>query len=75
MSMHSNLHTFLPTLDKSEAWSSSIEVARPDRTDVEAAFQTIIRWVGDDPHRDGLIETPARAVRACPPSAIVGQNG
>jgi GTP cyclohydrolase IA len=64
MSMHSNLQAFLPTLDKSEAWSSSIEVARPDRTDVEEAFQTIIRWVGDDPHRDGLIETPARAVRA-----------
>ena len=40
------------------------EVQRPDRADVEAAFRTIIRWTGDDPERDGLIETPARAARA-----------
>jgi GTP cyclohydrolase I len=30
----------------------------------EAAFRTIIRWTGDDPKRDGLIETPARMARA-----------
>jgi len=41
-----------------------IEVARPDRADVEAAFRTIIRWTGDDPERDGLIETPARVARS-----------
>ena len=37
---------------------------RPDRTEVEAAFRTIIQWTGDDPDRDGLIETPARIARA-----------
>ena len=37
---------------------------RPTRTEVEAAFRTIIRWTGDDPDRDGLIETPARVARA-----------
>lgn len=40
------------------------EDGRPDRADVEAAFRTIIRWTGDDPERDGLIETPARVARA-----------
>jgi len=40
------------------------EAGRPDRADVEAAFRTIIRWTGDDPERDGLIETPARVARA-----------
>jgi GTP cyclohydrolase I len=40
------------------------EDGRPDRADVEAAFRTIIRWAGDDPERDGLIETPARVARA-----------
>lgn len=40
------------------------EDRRPDRADVEAAFRTIIRWTGDDPERDGLIETPARVARA-----------
>ena len=42
---------------------SNIE-GRPSRSDVEAAFRTIIRWTGDDPDRDGLLETPARATRA-----------
>lgn len=37
---------------------------RPDRGAVEDAFRTIIRWTGDDPDREGLIETPARATRA-----------
>lgn len=40
------------------------EIDRPDRTEVEAAFRTIIQWTGDDPERDGLIETPARVARA-----------
>jgi GTP cyclohydrolase I len=37
---------------------------RPSRADVEAAFRTIIRWTGDDPERDGLIETPSRVARS-----------
>lgn len=37
---------------------------RPGRADVEAAFRTILRWTGEDPNREGLIETPARAARA-----------
>jgi GTP cyclohydrolase IA len=41
-----------------------VEANRPDRADVEDAFRTIIRWTGDDPERDGLIETPARVARA-----------
>src|SRR5215813_2476990 len=38
--------------------------SRPERAEVEAAIRTIIRWTGDDPDREGLIETPARVVRA-----------
>jgi len=37
---------------------------RPARAEVEAAVRTIIRWVGEDPSREGLIETPARFVSA-----------
>ena len=37
---------------------------RPGKSEVEAAFRTIIRWTGDDPDRQGLSETPARMVRA-----------
>jgi GTP cyclohydrolase I len=36
----------------------------PSRGEVEAAVRTIIRWTGDDPGRDGLIETPSRVARA-----------
>ena len=32
--------------------------------EVEAAVRTIIRWTGEDPDRDGLIETPARVNRS-----------
>lgn len=37
---------------------------RPSRSEAEAAFRTIIRWAGDDPERDGLVETPGRVARA-----------
>ncbi|WP_026381239.1 GTP cyclohydrolase I FolE [Afifella pfennigii] len=38
--------------------------ARPDRADVEAAVRLLIEWTGDDPDREGLVDTPARVVRA-----------
>jgi GTP cyclohydrolase I len=40
------------------------DAGRPERAEVEAAVRTIIRWSGDNPDRDGLIETPARVTRA-----------
>ena len=40
------------------------QIVRPSRSEVEAAFRTIIRWTGDDPDRDGLVETPQRMARA-----------
>jgi GTP cyclohydrolase I len=40
------------------------EAVRPGRAEVEAAIRTVIRWTGDDPQRDGLIDTPARVARA-----------
>ena len=59
--MNANVHTL--EMEK-ERTSKRIEVGKPDRADVEEAFRTIIRWTGDDPARDGLVETPARAARA-----------
>jgi len=40
------------------------DYGKPDRAEVESAFRTIIRWAGDDPEREGLLETPARVARA-----------
>ncbi len=39
-------------------------VARPSREEAEAAIRTLLRWAGDDPTREGLLDTPARVVRA-----------
>jgi GTP cyclohydrolase I len=36
----------------------------PTREEAEAAVQTLLRWAGDDPEREGLLDTPARVVRA-----------
>ncbi len=38
--------------------------ARPSDKEAEDAFRLILRWIGEDPDRDGLHETPARLVRA-----------
>jgi GTP cyclohydrolase I len=32
--------------------------------EVEDAVRTLIRWAGDDPEREGLLDTPARVARA-----------
>ena len=32
--------------------------------EAEAAVRTLIRWAGDDPDREGLVETPARVARS-----------
>jgi GTP cyclohydrolase I len=39
-------------------------VARPSREEAEAAVRTLIAWAGDDPRREGVLETPARVTRA-----------
>jgi GTP cyclohydrolase I len=39
-------------------------IHRPTRAEAERAVETLIRWAGDDPRREGLMETPARVVRA-----------
>lgn len=36
----------------------------PSRKEAEAAVRTLLRWAGDDPTREGLLDTPARVVRA-----------
>ncbi len=36
----------------------------PSQADAEAAFRLVLRWIGEDPDRDGLRETPERLVRS-----------
>ena len=37
---------------------------RPSREDAQRAVETLIRWAGDDPGREGLRGTPERVVKA-----------
>ena len=34
------------------------------QADAEAAIRTLLRWAGEDPQREGLLDTPARVARA-----------
>ena len=40
------------------------EMKRPTQEEAEAAVRTLIEWAGDDPSREGLLETPKRVVKA-----------
>jgi GTP cyclohydrolase I len=37
---------------------------RPTQAEAEAAVRVLIQWAGDDPDREGLLETPARVARS-----------
>ena len=43
--------------------SSSKKVEVSDKQ-AEEAFKTILQWIGEDPNREGLIETPKRVIKA-----------
>ena len=43
--------------------SSSKKPAVSDKQ-AEEAFRTILKWIGEDPNREGLIETPKRVIKA-----------
>jgi GTP cyclohydrolase I len=49
------------TIDKSE---NSIGLEKPSRDEAEKAVEILLRWAGDNPLREGLLDTPARVVRA-----------
>ncbi len=40
------------------------ETNRPSEAEVEAAVRVLLRWTGDNPDREGLIDTPRRVAKA-----------
>jgi len=40
------------------------KITTPGRREAEAAVRTLLQWAGDDPNREGLVDTPARVARA-----------
>ncbi|HBH45708.1 MAG TPA: GTP cyclohydrolase I FolE, partial [Hyphomonas atlantica] len=49
-----------PNKDKARAEP----VKRPTVQEAEEAVRTLIAWAGDDPQREGLLDTPKRVVNA-----------
>ena len=46
------------------AAAAATSTDRPTREEAEAAVRTLIRWAGDDPTREGLVDTPSSVARA-----------
>lgn len=40
------------------------DIERPSQADAEEAVRTLIAWAGDDPKREGLLDTPKRVAKA-----------
>jgi GTP cyclohydrolase IA len=49
---------------KGKAKAETEPFKRPSRDEAEDAVRTLIAWAGDDPSREGLVDTPGRVVEA-----------
>ena len=52
------------SLTASDKPTADLTAIRPTRAEAEAAVDLLIRWLGEDPSREGLRDTPERVVRA-----------
>lgn len=43
---------------------SATEAGRPSQQEAEDAVRVLLRWAGDDPSREGLLDTPSRVAKA-----------
>ena len=50
--------------ERGEHDTAQTPAARPNRDEALAAVETLLRWAGDDPNREGLLGTPDRVVKA-----------
>jgi len=53
-----------PLATKKTVSSQKKKLAAPSREEAEQAVRTMLRWAGEDPNREGLLDTPARVARA-----------
>ena len=50
--------------DSTDTSKSDFNVNKPSRDEAEKAVEVLLRWAGDNPLREGLLDTPARVARA-----------
>ena len=58
--IHVNIHN--PNIETEE--ETDLLVDRPSKEEAEEAVRTLLRWAGDDPAREGLLDTPKRVTKA-----------
>jgi GTP cyclohydrolase I len=51
-------------IDDDQPQGTATDVTPIPQAEAEDAVRTLIRWAGDDPTREGLLETPGRVTRA-----------
>ena len=49
---------------KTEAEKKDKPLVKPSQQEAENAVRVLLKWAGDDPSREGLVDTPARVVKA-----------
>lgn len=52
------------TRERQNGHGAAAPARRPTRAEAEEAVRTLIAWAGDDPSREGLLDTPARVAEA-----------
>lgn len=62
--MDGNVAPLRPLKDMATAEIDEAGVRRPSREEAMAAVRTLLAWAGDDPDREGLLDTPKRVVDA-----------
>ena len=39
-------------------------MTKPTKAEAEAAIKTLLSYIGEDPNREGLVDTPSRVVKS-----------
>ncbi|MEM9735000.1 MAG: GTP cyclohydrolase I FolE [Pseudomonadota bacterium] len=51
-------------MNPDRALEDAAPIERPSVEEAEEAVRTLLRWAGDNPYREGLLDTPGRVTRA-----------
>ena len=62
--MDAVVKTLNPVKSSNKPALTAVPVQRPTREEAEAAVRVLLRWAGDNPSREGLLDTPKRVVKA-----------
>ncbi|MCU0789680.1 MAG: GTP cyclohydrolase I, partial [Nitratireductor sp.] len=58
------MDAILKSIEKTGARRILPRSERPTQAEAEKAVETLLRWIGEDVNREGLLDTPARVAKA-----------